>query len=879
VLTGLTGVTGNGTGTVTFTGTVAQVNTAMNGLSYLNTADYNSTGVGTSGNDTLTVTVRDDGKDSGVLASNGPQNAATRTVDITITAVQDITNDTVTTNEDTDAVFNAITGTSGATADSFENTGRIVTAVTQGTNGTVMFLANGQITYKPNANFVGSDSFTYSVTSGGITETATVNVTVGSVNDAPAGTDKTVSINEEQVYTFAAGDFGFTDPNDTPANALQSVVITTLPLAAEGVLKLNGVAVTPGQVIALAQIGQLTFTPAANVNGSGIGDFTFQVRDDGGTLNGGLNTDASPNTFQFTVAPLNDAPATGVPGTQTLLEDATLTFSGANAITFSDIDAGTTGEQTVTLSVTNGKLTLGTTAGLAGLTGNGTGTVTFTGTLAEITAAVAGLVYAPSANFNGSDMLTITQIDDGLDKGNTTANGALSAPVASVPITITSVNDAPAGTDKTVSIDEDQVYTFAASDFGFTDPNDTPANALLSVVITTLPVAAEGVLKLNGVAVTTGQVITAAQIGQLTFTPATNVNGSGVGDFTFQVRDDGGTANGGQNTDASANTFQFTLAAVNDAPSTAASGAQTVLEDGTLTFAGATGITFSDVDAGTVGEQTVTLTVTNGKLTLGTTAGLAGLTGNGTSTVSFAGTLAEINAAVAGLIYAPNANFNGADTLVITQTDDGLDQGNATTNGVLSATVRNVPITITSVNDAPAGADNTVSIDEDQVYTFAAADFGFSDPNDTPANAFQSVIIKTLPAASEGVLKLSGVAVTAGQVITSAQIGLLTFTPALHSNGSGLGDFTFQVKDNGGTANGGADTDASPNTFQFNIAPINDAPVTTAPATQTVLEDNSLTFSVANANAITFSDLDAGTMGEQTVTLTVGNGTLTLGSS
>ena len=47
--------------------------------------------------------------------------------------------------------------------------------------------------------------------------------------------------------------------------------------------------------------------------------------------------------------------------------------------------------------------------------------------------------------------------------------------------------------------EEDTAYTFAAADFGFTDPNDTPANALAAVKVTSLPAA--GSLKLNGVAV------------------------------------------------------------------------------------------------------------------------------------------------------------------------------------------------------------------------------------------------------------------------------------------------------------------------------------------------------------------------------------------
>src|SRR5690606_7125533 len=79
---------------------------------------------------------------------------------------------------------NVLTGTFGASADSFQGTPQ-VTAVTQGANGTVTVSAGGNVTYTPDANFNGVDSFTYTVTSpAGITATATVTVTGSPVDDA-----------------------------------------------------------------------------------------------------------------------------------------------------------------------------------------------------------------------------------------------------------------------------------------------------------------------------------------------------------------------------------------------------------------------------------------------------------------------------------------------------------------------------------------------------------------------------------------------------------------------------------------------------------------------------------------------------------------------
>src|SRR5690606_19048137 len=122
-----------------------------------------------------------------------------------------------------------------------------------------------------------------------------------------------------------------TDPNDTPADDLLAVVITTLPPATDGVLELDGSAVTALQVVTVADIndGDLTFEAATNVTGNGRGAFTFQVRDDGGTTNGGIDTDQSPNHFSFNITNLNDAPA-GTDATKTVLEDGIYTLAASD---------------------------------------------------------------------------------------------------------------------------------------------------------------------------------------------------------------------------------------------------------------------------------------------------------------------------------------------------------------------------------------------------------------------------------------------------------------------------------------------------------------------------------------------------------------------
>ena len=716
---------------------------------------------------------------------------------------------------------------------------------------------------------------TVQATAGSLSNTQTFAIGVGNVNEAPAGTNKAVVIAEDTPYTFSVADFGFTDPSDSSApNSLQAVRITTLPGAGGGTLTNGGSPVNAGDFISAANIaaGLLVFTPVLNANGSPLGTFTFQVQDNGGTANGGVDLDQSANTFTINATAVNDAPVNSAPGAQGVNEEATLTFSSGtgNAITISDVDVGA-GNETVTLTVTSGILALGSTAGLTSFTNNAA-SITLTGTVANINAALNGLTYTGNLNFNGADSLGISTSDNG-----NTGGGGTQSDNDSVAINVVAVNDAPAGTDKAVSIAEDTTYTFSVADFGFSDPSDSVApNSLLAVRMTTVPGAGTGTLTNNGVTVNAGDSVSAANIaaGLLVFTPVLNANGSPLATFTFQVQDNGGTANSGVDLDQSANTFTINATPVNDAPLNSVPGTQGVNEEATLTFSSGTGnaITISDVDVG-AGNETVTLSVAGGALTLNGTAGLAFTVGDGSadSTMTFSGTVAAINTALNGLTYTGNLNFNGADLLSVSTSDNGNTGGGGTQSDNDS-----VGINVVAVNDAPAGTDKAVLIAEDTTYTFSVADFGFSDPSDSLApNSLLAVRMTTVP--GTGTLTNNGVTVNAGDSVSAADIaaGLLVYTPVLDGNGSPLATFTFQVQDNGGTANSGVDLDQSANTFTINVNAGNDAPINSVPGTQSVIEEATLTFSTGNGNAITISDVDIGS-GNATVTLSVTGGALTL---
>src|SRR5213078_312365 len=161
---------------------------------------------------------------------------------------------------------------------------------------------------------------------------------------------------------------------------------------------------------------------------------------------------------------------------------------------------------------------------------------------------------------------------------------------------------------------------------------------------------------------------------------------------------------------------------------------------------------------------------------------VATLPGTGTLSVLgaavVAGQFVTVGAIDAGrLVFAPAADANG--TPYASFTFQVQDNGGTANGGVdLDPTPRALTVNVTPVNDAPVGTATTVTTLEDTPYTFARADFGFTDPHDTPPNAFQAVKITTLP--GTGTLSVLGAAVVAGQFVSVGDLdaGRLVFAPA-----------------------------------------------------------------------------------------------------
>ncbi|MBB6310330.1 cadherin-like domain-containing protein, partial [Xanthobacter tagetidis] len=372
--------------------------------------------------------------------SDGKGGTDTATVNVTVTPVNDApvaAADTATTAEDTPLVI--------AAADLLANDADIdgdtlsVTGVGGAVGGTVA-LDDGEITFTPNANFNGDASFTYTVSDGkGGTDTATVNVTVTPVNDAPVAAADTATTAEDTPLVIAAADLLANDADidgDT--------------------LSVTGVGGAVGGTVALDD-GEVTFTPDANFNGDA--SFTYTVSDGKG------GTDTA--TVNVTVTPVNDAPVAAA-DTATTAEDTPLVIAAADLLANdADIDGDT-------LSVT----------GVGGAVG---GTVALDD--GEIT-------FTPDADFNGDASFTYT-VSDG--KGGTDT--------ATVNVTVTPVNDAPVAAADTATTAEDTPLVIAAADLLANDADidgDT--------------------LSVTGVGGAVGGTV-ALDAGEITFTPDADFNG------------------------------------------------------------------------------------------------------------------------------------------------------------------------------------------------------------------------------------------------------------------------------------------------------------------------------------------------------------------
>ncbi len=270
------------------------------------------------------------------------------------------TKDVASTNEDTPVVIPVLTNDSDTDGALVPGT---VASVTPPANGTININAlTGEITYTPNPNFTGTDTFIYQVCDNGtplpsLCDTAEVTVTVNPVNDAPVAVDDVNSTTEETPVN------GNVSPNDSDVDG-PGATFTTVTTPPNGTIVLN-------------PDGTYTYTPNPNFTGTDV--FTYQICD------GGTPNLCDTATVTLTVTPVNDGPIAN-PDNSTTNEDTPVTITVLS--NDSDVDGALVpGSVTVGVQPANGTVNINTITG-------------------EIT-------YTPNPNFTGTDTFIYQVCDNG----------------------------------------------------------------------------------------------------------------------------------------------------------------------------------------------------------------------------------------------------------------------------------------------------------------------------------------------------------------------------------------------------------------------------------------------------------------------------------
>ncbi len=234
--------------------------------------------------------------------------------------------------------------------------------------------------------------------------------------------------------------------------------------------------------------------------------------------------------------------------------------------------------------------------------------------------------------------------------------------------------------------------------------------------------------------------------------------------------------------------------------------------------------------------------------------------------------ITSITATSSNQVLVPNhpANLSVADvgtTEIITVTPAtnlvGTTEITVTVNSTGGPTSRTFLVTVNPVNDAPSFEIRQATSSNEDAGLVSVANFVSNLSAGPPDEASQTFTFQVTSNTNAALF-------TTAPAISPT--GTLTYVSA--PNASGSATITVRVKDNGGTANGGQDTSRA-RTFTITVNPINDPPVNSVPGPQSVIENNVLTFSAANANRISISDIDAGDATVQVV-LSVGFGVLSI---
>ncbi|MDF4739486.1 tandem-95 repeat protein, partial [Vibrio parahaemolyticus] len=645
-----------------------------------------------SGVATITPTADWNGKETITFTAKDPSGeSVSQTVNFTVAPVVDIEADSTNVVEDTPTIINVLGN------DTFEGKDKVVSLDAENgpKNGTVIVNNDGTVTYTPNDNYVGKDTFTYIVTSGGVSESTTVEVNVTPVNDAPVAKDDIATTQEDTAVTIDVL------PNDTDVDGDKlSIQSASVPE-------------TQGKVEIVD--GKLVFTPAENFHGDA--EITYTITD-------GALTDQA--TVNVTVNAVNDTPVVESSiADQTLAEDFTPYTIDLNTA-FSDVDNvdgeltfSVSGNSNIQVAIVNGIATFTPTADW-----NGSEALTFTATdpSGESVSQTVNFTVAPVADIVADsarvveDTPTIIKVlgndtfegDDkvvSLDTNNGPANGTVSvnpdgsvtytpndnyvgkdtftyivtsggvSESTTVEVNVTPVNDAPVAKDDIATTQEDTAVTIDVL------PNDTDVDGdKLSIQSASVP-EAQGKVEIVD--------------GKLVFTPAENFNGHA--EIIYTVTD-------GELTDEAKVTV--TVNPVNDAPTIKVDAVESITEDAVNTDTVVATLTVRDTDTP---EDQLTVSLENNS------NGYFVLVGN------------EVKLTQAGVDAVNNDELNLKDLTISASVSDGVNPTASDSDSLIVNRVNDAPTVENAIADQVLSEDfDAYTIDLNEVFKDSDSSLEFS---------------------------------------------------------------------------------------------------------------------------------------------------------
>ena len=687
------------------------------------------------GADSFSYTLTDD------ATAGDPAGLVSVETTVTIAVVGPPTADSqaAATDEDTSALL-ALTGDDGDASSVQELTFVILDGPLYGSLGE-LDAATGEVTYTPDEDYNGTDSFTFAVqyvASGGVvlaSSAATVQLTVTPVNDEPERKSRMITLAPDAAITLDLGDDG--DPE-----VEQQLTLTVVTSPSHGTLSDFD-----------PLTGEVLYTPEAGYTGTDV--FTFTLTDDAAA---GQTESLTCHAGEIAIS--IEPPPTATPQAVTTDEDSQL-------------------------SVT-----------LTGQTGNPEGTaLRFSivrepqhGTLVDFDAETGQATYVPDADFNGEDTFRfeVTEYDTEDFTTGLTSERAL------VTITVAAVNDAPQGTDQIIATGKETAIevTFAGED------GDSDVEQTLTFAILTQP--GHGTISdFDPVA------------GTFTYTPESGYHGTDS--FTFTVTDDT-TAGGAAITSEAATVDVFIGAPPVADPQT------TTTEEDT-----ATTLTLTGADGDPQDEAALRFLIV---------------------TAPAHGRITAFDQLTGEVTYLPDADYVGADSFSFALIDDlaGPDLP-------LEGPPAVVGLTVTAANDAPTALDGEVAVAED---TWRRLVLGW----DGDPEVEQVLALNVTSGPSHGTL--SDFDSLTGEVKYTPEEGYV-----------GDDSFTFTLSDDA-TAGGPGSLTSDAATVTITVTAANHAPVAD-PQSVSAVEDT------VSSITLTGSDGDAGVV--QTLTYQIvrqpGHGELT----